>query len=256
MELTTPGSSAEDIATAMCNVHPRQISVADCASCGTHLCALCSFDLKGKSYCSDCAVAAAGQAGLKVCPECGLSIRSSVMRCDCGHDFGLLNLSAPPRRDVVSSGKCVDHPEVDAVVRCRLCGKSICSTCDFAMPGGVHVCPSCIESQSTEDVSPKRKKHTYIALALASWATILMALLFGGAFNSLFTPDAGGKAADLLITNVILWPLLIGTGLSIGALDKRLKNTGLMKGVAWWNGILAGLFLLLVIAVNTGLIGK
>ena len=61
---------------------------------------------------------------------------------------------------------------------------------------------------------------------------------------------------DLLITNLILWPLLIGTGLSIGALDKRLRNTVLMRAVAWWNGVLCGIFLLLVIGVNFGLIGK
>ncbi|MGZ4777927.1 MAG: hypothetical protein ACXVIJ_05440 [Thermoanaerobaculia bacterium] len=142
------------------------------------------------------------------------------------------------------------------VARCRLCAKAVCATCDFAMPGGVHLCPSCIESQSTEEISPKRKRQSFVALALAIWSTILFAILLSGAFNSLFTRDAGGKLADLAITNLILWPLLIGTALSIGALDKKLKNTGLMKAVAWWNGILAGIFFLLVIAVNTGLIGK
>lgn len=252
------GSAASGGAVAaVCEAHPKQPAVAACTTCGAQLCSLCNFEVNGQPFCSDCALEQASvKPGQKLCPACGLSIPSSIKKCDCGHDFGLLNLSAPRRRNV-PSGNCADHPEMEAVARCKLCSKSICVTCDFALPGGVHLCPSCIETQSTSDeISPKRKKQTYIAMALATWSTILILLLVTGVFNSMFTRDAAGRAADLAITNLILWPLMVGTGVSVGALDKKLRNTGLMKAVAWWNGILVAISLIFVIGANLGLIGK
>lgn len=216
-----------------CDAHPAQPAIADCATCGKHLCALCSFELHGANYCSDCGVTNA-------------TISSS----------GMLNLNpiVIPRQRHVVEGMCADHPEVQAVAFCRLCGKRVCATCDFAMPGDVHLCPACVENQSSSDVSPKRKKLSWIALALASWSTLLFVMLIAGAFNSFFTADEAGKAADLVITNLILWPLLVGVGVSLAALDSKLKNTGLMKVAAWWNGVLGGIFLLIVILANLGII--
>lgn len=159
-------------------------------------------------------------------------------------------------RRVERTAMCAEHRESLSVADCRLCAKPICATCDFAMPGGVHLCPSCVEnSQSSPEVDPRRKRLSYIALGLAAWSTMLIVLIFAGAFNSLFTDDAGGKAADLIVTNLALWPLLIGTGLSMSAMDRRLKSTGIMKVARWWNGILAALFLLFVVLVNLGVVG-
>ncbi|MEA2163179.1 MAG: hypothetical protein QOK37_1306 [Thermoanaerobaculia bacterium] len=240
---------------AMCRVHPKQTAIAACHGCSAPVCSLCAFEVDRQTFCADCAIEHANvKRGQKTCPNCDLSVPTSVMRCDCGHDFTLLNLTAPRQRNV-PSGTCADHPEVPAVTRCRICSKSICATCDFALPGGVHICPSCIESQATAEISPKRKKLTYIALGLATWSTLLLAFLLSGALNPLFA-GADGRMADVAITNLILWPLLVGTGLSIGALDKKLRNTRLMKAVAWWNGILVTISLLFVIGANVGLIGK
>lgn len=225
-----------------CAVHPRQPAVAGCAACGKHVCALCSFDVNRQTYCGDCASEAASARNAQ--PESG---------------FASLDLTpATPagwrRRD--EAGKCFDHPENDSVASCRLCAKRICATCDFALPGGVHLCPVCVEnSQSSDEVSPKRKKLAYIALACAIWSTILFVLMFAGAFNELFTDDAAGKGADLIITNLTLWPLLIGTGLAMSANERRLKRTGLMKLVLWWNGVLGAIFLLIVVAANLGVFG-
>jgi hypothetical protein len=254
-----PGAALSTPATAavpQCRAHPRQSAVAACSSCGSQLCTLCTFEVNGVTFCSECAAARTrADAGLKLCPECELSMPASIARCDCGHHFGLLNLSAPRRR-TLASGQCAEHPEMEAVARCRLCAKSICATCDFSLPGGVHLCPACIETQSSAEISPKRKKQTYIAMALATWSTLLFGLLLSGAFKSLLTSDEGGRSADAIITNLTLWPLLIGTGLSLGALDRKLKNSGFMKAVAWWNSVLAGIFLLIIIAVSVGLIGR
>lgn len=231
-------------ADAACAVHPRQKAVADCAACQKPICALCSFDLNRQRYCSDCAAQQATE-------------QSRHMT-----DGGLITLDLTPapsgayRRREAPAAPCADHPENLSVATCRLCAKPVCATCDFALPGGVHLCPSCVEtSQSSPEVSPKRKKLSYIALALAAWSTLLLVLMFSGAFNSLFTEDEAGKAADVLITNITLWPLLIGTGLAMSAIDRKLKSTAIMKVAVWWNGILAGLFLLFVIAANLGVFG-
>lgn len=229
---------------AMCAVHDRQKAVGDCTACRKHICALCSFELHRLRYCSDCAAYEAGQQS----------------RNPSASGFTTLDLSsAPPRafrRAEAPPAQCAAHPENVSVATCRLCAKPVCATCDFAMPGGVHLCPWCVEnSQSSPEVNPKRKKLSYIAIALASWSTIMLVLLFSGAFNSLFTDDSGGKAADVLITNITMWPLLIGTGLAMSAMDRKLKSTMIMKVAVWWNGILAGLFLLFVFAANLGVFG-
>lgn len=224
---------------AACATHPRQKAVADCAACRKPICALCTFDLNRQRYCSDCA---ADQANIQ-----GQQPQEQVAAPPPG---GWRRTEPPP------AANCAEHAENPAVAFCRLCAKPVCATCDFALPGGVHLCPTCVEtSESSTEVNPKRKKLSYIALALAAWSTILLVLMFSGAFNSLFTDDAAGNAADVLITNITLWPLLIGTGLAMSAIDRRLKSTGIMKVAVWWNGILAGIFLLFVIAANLGVFG-
>ena len=80
--------------------------------------------------------------------------------------------------------------------------------------------------------------------------------MFAGAFNSLFADEATGKGADVIITNITMWPLLIGTGLAMSAMDRKLKSTAIMKVAVWWNGILAGLFLLFIFAANLGVFGS
>jgi hypothetical protein len=244
-------AQGEPVALVNCAQHPARAAVAACRSCGTQLCTTCSFDVRGVTYCGDCGIEQAkNPAPVAPRPQAPMASYSA------GGVLSL-NLSAPPATGWTDNvkGKCQEHPDVDAVASCRLCSNYVCATCDFELPGGVHLCPVCVENQSSEDVSPKRKRLSYIALALATWSTILFVMMFAGAFNSWFQDPETGKLADLFITNITLWPLLVGTGVSLSALDSKLKNTGLMKAAAWWNGILGGIFLLIVIAANLGLIG-
>lgn len=234
-----PAPAPEPDAAASCAVHPRQSAVADCAACGKHICALCTFDLNREKYCSDCA-----------------AVQASAQNAQQANS-GLLTLNSGAwRRTAAPAVNCAEHPDNPAVAHCRVCAKAVCATCDFALPGGVHLCPNCVEtSQSSDEVSPRRKKLAYIALALAVWSTILFVMMFAGAFNHLFTDDASGNAADILITNLTLWPLLIGTGLAMSANERRLRSTGVMKLALWWNAILGGIFLLFVILANLGVFG-
>jgi hypothetical protein len=243
-----------DSAVTPCSAHPRQPAVVSCMSCGKPLCTLCSFEVAGQSYCADCGQAAARAAAPP--PP-----RTPILPIPQSSGFPSLGLTAaaaaaPPVPERPAA-QCADHPDNPAVSRCRLCGKAICATCDFDLPGGVHLCPSCVETSQTApaEISPKRKKMTYLALGFAAWSTVMLVLMFGGAFNSFFTEDAAGKLADLVITNLTLWPLLLGAALSIGAMDRRLRSTAAMKVALWWNGILGGLFLLFIIAANLGAFG-
>ncbi|HEV7671879.1 MAG TPA: hypothetical protein VGS22_25435 [Thermoanaerobaculia bacterium] len=218
-----------------CADHPRQAAVTRCSSCGKQLCTLCIFPLGEWNFCGDCALR---QAGSQAARPVNTAVSPTAQP----------NVPAP-------RAQCAYHPDSPAVVSCKLCSRWICATCDFALPGDVHLCPSCIETQSTVDVNPKRKKWSYIALALAAWSTFLSLLLFVGVFNSLLNSE-GGEAFDRVITTLIFWPCVIGTGLAMGALDKKLKNTGLMKAALWWNAAIGGVFLLLILASNLGLTGK
>src|SRR5215475_2051895 len=39
---------------------------------------------------------------------------------------------------------CVQHSKIQATEQCKRCGAFMCATCDFAFPGGVHLCPICV----------------------------------------------------------------------------------------------------------------
>lgn len=257
---TVPASAAHRgpvPTSAVCGAHPRQPAVTRCSSCGKQLCALCTFELGGWDFCGDCALRQADVAeGRRLCPECGRSMPAEAETCDCGRALEKpVSASPPARRWKVPEGACVNHLGSPAVITCALCARSICDVCDFVLPGGIHVCPSCIEAQSTADASPKRKSWSYLALGLAAWSTLLFALLVGGLFNSIFNSE-GGEEASGVIGAAILWPCVIGTGIAVAARDKRLKNTGLMNAAVWWNAIIAGIFLLLILANNLGLTGE
>lgn len=243
-------------ANPVCAAHPRQAAVTRCASCGKQLCTLCIFSVGEWSFCGDCAVRqAVSEPGPRLCTHCGRSMAAETKYCFCGHAYESPEIAAPPRTQARPEGSCVNHPDTPAVVRCALCARSICDVCEFVLPGSIHVCPSCIEAQSTADASPKRKNWSYLALIFAAWSTILSALLFGGLFNSILNSE-NGDAFDRVLTAAIMWPSVIGTGIALAARDKRLKNTGLMNAAVWWNAAIAGIFLLLILANNLGLTGE
>ena len=241
----------------VCVAHPRQPAVTRCASCGKQLCSLCTFDLGGWDYCGDCGLRQADLSeGRRLCLECGRSMPADAETCECGRALEKpVSVSPPARRWKVQDGACVNHPGSPAVITCGLCARSICATCDFALPGDIHVCPSCIEAQANADASPKRKNWSYLALGLAAWSTLLFVLLVGGLFNSIFESESG-DAASAAVGAAILWPSVIGTGIALVAREKRLKNTGLMNAAVWWNAIVAGIFILLIIVGNLGLVGE
>ena len=139
---------------------------------------------------------------------------------------------------------CANHPGVPAFSRCRECGKSVCSTCDFAFPGGVHLCPACATSTSKK-LSPKRKKLVGWAYAMAIWCTLALILLLSGAFATTVSSRSEMEVINMVIGLVVFVPALVGGAVGLGSLDKRLGNPPVVIVAAVWNGILLALMVIL-----------
>lgn len=247
-----------------CVGHPRQAAVFACVSCQKALCVSCSYEVAGKTFCSDCAIAAARNTSGEVppvppdavpvgkdCPVCETVNNATAETCSqCGYGFGLLSLTTKRRRSSIPVGlMCAQHNDVQAVATCRICSSGICGTCDFNLPGNMHVCPLCIDKHDDNEISPGRKRKSAWAVAIAAYGMLMLLLLFSGALANALE----NEGAATLLGNAIFIPALVGTGLGFGAFDRRLRNT------AWiWAGVAGNVFvlgvyvILMVIGIVTG----
>jgi hypothetical protein len=123
----------------------------------------------------------------------------------------------------------------------------MCATCDFALPGDLHLCPSCATNPQTE-LSPARRKARAWSFALAGWSTLGMAAIFAGAFAHAARDKASQDALGTLLTFGVLIPAIVGLSVGLGAKDRRLSNPASLKAAIVWNGVIIGAFLLLMIA--------
>ena len=98
----------------------------------------------------------------------------------------LVRIGSGPVNVVPQGVRCARHPDVQAVQYCKSCRVAVCGTCDFALPGGVHVCPDCA-TKTSEGLSEKRKKPLGWAYGLAVLGTLGTIVFFlaaaGGAFD-------------------------------------------------------------------------
>jgi len=141
---------------------------------------------------------------------------------------------------------CVQHPTVPATNQCQLCGAYMCATCDFALPGGMHLCPVCATKPRTE-LSARRRQSRLWSFALAIWCTLGMAGLFGGAFAGMARSLANAQVFGSLLTLGILVPAIVGLSLGLGAIDRRLVNPPSLWVATIWNGLIVAAFLLLTL---------
>ena len=148
----------------------------------------------------------------------------------------------PPLLSMITDRRCVQHPHLAATGQCRSCGAYMCATCDFALPGDIHLCPSCATKPQTE-ISDKRKNHRAWSYGLATFATLGVVLLFAGAFAS--EGKAAQDAMGALLSLIILIPSIIGLSLGLGSIDRRLVNPPSLWVATIWNGLIVALFLLL-----------
>lgn len=249
MELICPDCRAEltvaDPQTATCAGHDGRYQILFDRQLGT--------SQPGAPAEAPRSVAAAAPAvveddpNVKYCPACDAPNPLTAQRCNvCRESFTLMSLTArrrppaTPLPDVL----CTQHPEVQAVTRCRICSKGVCALCDFLLPGNVHVCPACLEKEPSDEISLRRVRLMIGADVIAAYCTVMFVLLFSGTLHRAF---GNSPEANMIIGNGILWPAVIGVVVSLIAVDRRLRNSmGIWVAVVW-NSINMGLYLLLII---------
>lgn len=198
-----------------CPRHPGIYAPHTCAGCMSPICETCSF---------------VQPDGRRLCPDCAAPAAITLPR-------DLRNLQGV---------MCSRHPDVQAVVRCHACSKPVCATCDFLLPGQIHVCPDCV-TRTDHRMSSKRKMMLGWSFGLAIFATLGIVLLFSGAVAGLAEGPAGEEMFGVLLSLVTFFPSIIGTALAFSTLDRRLSNPGVIWVAIVWNSLLLGTFILLSI---------
>lgn len=182
---------------------------------------------------------------IKHCAACDAPNLLAAERCGaCGDRFTLLNLSTRRPAPQALNINCAQHPEVQAVTRCRICSKGVCATCDFLLPGNVHVCPSCLEKEPSDEISPRRRNLMIGAFVIAAYGTVMLVLLLSGTLHRMFGNSEGG---NMLLGNAILWPAIMGVVVALSAVDRRLRNSMGIRAAVIWNSVNLGIFFLLII---------
>ena len=216
-----PVLAAPAAGAGSCVNHSNLPAIFLCRRCGAAICELCAFPQDD---------------GSRLCPAC-----ATVLSPEPASRRGISAVAL-----AVQDRKCPQHPNVAAVQVCQICGTPMCATCDFLLPGNMHVCPTCATKPHTS-LSPKRKRMLIGSFALAGWCTLVMAALMGGLFRSMAESKADEEAFGLLLTFILLIPSIVGTALGVGSMDRRLSNTFAMWIATIWNGIILGGFILLMI---------
>lgn len=139
---------------------------------------------------------------------------------------------------------CVQHPGVQAVARCRVCSNGMCATCDFVLPGNVHVCPACLEKEPSTEITPKRRRLMVIAFLIAAFSTMMFVMLMSGTLHRAF---GNTEAGNEVLGSIILWSAVAGVAASLASIDRRLRNPVGIWVALVWNAVNLGIFILLMI---------
>ena len=120
----------------------------------------------------------------------------------------------------------------------------MCATCDFTLPGNLHVCPACAAAPRTA-LSSRRKGLLIGSYALGVVSTVGMALVLGGAFAELSRSKGGQEAIGTIFSAIVLVPGVVGMTLGFSAIDRRLANPLSIWIATIWNVVIVAAFLLL-----------
>lgn len=142
---------------------------------------------------------------------------------------------------------CRVHPANPAVAYCRKCGAPSCGTCDFMFPGNIHYCPTCAAASQTE-ISPRRKRRMYWSLGLGVFSILCILVM-------LLIRIVGPSAVEVAIVAAGCFLMsgiasLVGTGIGVSAMEKRLRNPPLLWAGVICNGVVLAIWVLLVIIGN------
>ncbi len=208
---------------ANCAQHPETPADYACRDCGTPICAVCAF---------------AEADGSQLCPQC-MTRRARAGR----FNRAGLGMEVTP---LPAGVRCVQHPSVSAVRKCQTCGAFMCATCDFELPGGVHVCPACAAAPKTA-LSPKRKQLLIWSYVMAVWCTLGWVVLLSGALSGMIQTKADETALGLVMSLFLFIPSLVALALGVSALDRRLVNPTTIWVATVWNALLVLAYFLLMI---------
>jgi hypothetical protein len=139
---------------------------------------------------------------------------------------------------------CVNHAEVRAIVKCRVCWSGICGTCDFCYAGKTHYCPKCVISAS-EEMSPERKKQLTWSYILAAVASLLFFLFLVGSMSV-------ETETELIMLSILFYVVTLAAGvtggsLGFGARSWRSGNPISVLIAPIWNLLIVGFMLLLAL---------
>jgi hypothetical protein len=194
-----------------------------------------------------------------LCPECrGQLVTNDGIVAHCTLHPAVYQILFPPAVDQSAAGsvpphllttgaalygvKCSQHPNVSAVSLCNVCRMPVCATCDFVLPGGVHLCPQCASTPQTT-MSYKRRARSVWSIALGGWSTIAFLAFFLGCLLS--RSQEVLALLSLFFAVFCFIPVLVGLALGISAIERRQVNTWFVwVGIIWNAGVL-GLIILL-----------
>jgi hypothetical protein len=201
----------------MCAAHPSAAATAVCARCGAPICDTCSFP---------------AAEGRKVCVNCVTQEQA---------------MPAGPVAPAVPPGsRCLQHPSVEATQKCHLCGAFMCPTCDFALPGNVHVCPVCAAAPRVA-LSPRRRKCMLGSYAMAVIAMLGTALAMSGILVPMVQSQEANMERGLLLMFFGFGPALAGMAMGFTAVDRRLTNPMSLWIATIWNTVMVAAYVLLML---------
>jgi hypothetical protein len=152
-----------------------------------------------------------------------------------------------PESPAVRAGiMCVQHSKVQATQQCRRCGGYMCPTCDFAFPGGVHFCPTCV-SKADDGLSPRRKQLLVGSYLFAVWSTVGMACLVSGALRGLADKKEDQTALGWVLLIFVLGPAITGLAFGMSGKRKQAANPATLWIAIIWNAILVASFVVLML---------
>jgi len=122
----------------------------------------------------------------------------------------------------------------------------MCATCDFAFPGGVHFCPTCV-SKSDDGLSGRRKKFMIWSYVLAAWSTVGMTCLVSGAMSGLARTKEDRTALGWILIIFVLGPAITGLSLGVTAKRKQGSNPAPLWIAIVWNAVLVASYVVLTL---------
>src|SRR5581483_9350020 len=129
---------------------------------------------------------------------------------------------------------------------CQSCGAYMCATCDFALPNGLHFCPTCATKPQAA-LGPKRRRAMIWSFVCAGGASA--AFIISLAYAGLHPPHSqvDEQALGVMMMFTTLVPAIIGLGVGLGAIDRRHRNPVSLWAATIWNGVITAIFLLLCV---------